>query len=78
MHRIPARCGLVGTMEFMSPEVVAREEAQAASDMWSVGVLVFMMVGFIITRILNRPFCNWRHIEFHQAKTKFKLSVNTV
>merc|ERR1719319_103501 len=39
-----ARCGLVGTMEFMSPEVVAREEAQAASDMWSVGVLVFMMV----------------------------------
>ena len=45
----PARCGLVGTMEFMSPEVVAREEAQAASDMWSVGVLVFMMVGFIIT-----------------------------
>ena len=39
-----ARCGMVGTVEFMSPEVIGSSYAVPASDMWSLGVMLFMMV----------------------------------
>ena len=39
-----AKCGIVGTVEFMSPEVVGDNYAVSASDMWSFGVMLFMMV----------------------------------
>ena len=39
-----ARCRKVGTVEFMSPEVVAGDYAQPESDLWSLGVMLFMMV----------------------------------
>ena len=39
-----ARCGMVGTVEFMSPEVVGGHFAQLESDLWSLGVMLFMML----------------------------------
>ena len=39
-----ARCGMVGTVEFMSPEVIGSSFAVPASDMWGFGVMLFMMV----------------------------------
>ena len=39
-----AGLGRCGTMEFMSPEVLACRGATTASDLWSIGVIVFMMV----------------------------------
>ena len=39
-----AKCGIVGTVEFMSPEVVADNYAVSASDLWSLGVMLFMML----------------------------------
>ena len=35
---------MCGTMEFMSPEVLACRGATKASDLWSIGVIIFMMV----------------------------------
>eukprot|EP00092_Neocalanus_flemingeri_P069246 GFUD01084800.1.p1 GENE.GFUD01084800.1~~GFUD01084800.1.p1 ORF type:complete len:215 (+),score=41.52 GFUD01084800.1:90-647(+) len=35
---------MVGTLEFMAPEIMKCTFASPASDMWSVGVLLFMMV----------------------------------
>ena len=40
--RIPIT--MCGTPEFISPEVMKCVSASSASDMWSVGVIVFMMV----------------------------------
>ena len=39
-----AKCSKVGTVEFMSPEVVAGDYAVPESDLWSLGVMLFMMV----------------------------------
>ena len=39
-----ARCGMVGTVEFMSPEVIGSSYAVPGSDLWSLGVMIFMMV----------------------------------
>ena len=39
-----AGLGMCGTMEFMSPEVLACRGATKASDLWSIGVIIFMMV----------------------------------
>ena len=39
-----AKCGIVGTVEFMSPEVVGGSYAVSASDLWSFGVMLFMMI----------------------------------
>ena len=39
-----AGLGRCGTMEFMSPEVLACRGATTASDLWSIGVIIFMMV----------------------------------
>ena len=41
-HRISIGC--CGTLEFISPEVLGCSHASFASDMWSVGVLFYMMV----------------------------------
>ena len=38
------KCNMVGTLEFMAPEVMKCTFASPASDLWSVGVLLFMMV----------------------------------
>ena len=35
---------MVGTLEFMAPEVMKCTFASPASDMWSVGVLIYMLV----------------------------------
>ena len=35
---------MCGTLEFMSPEVMRCSHASPASDMWSLGVILFMMV----------------------------------
>ena len=35
---------MCGTLEFMSPEVLRCSHASFASDMWSVGVVLYMMV----------------------------------
>jgi serine/threonine protein kinase len=35
---------ICGTVEFISPEVMACTNATIASDMWSVGVVLYMMV----------------------------------
>ena len=40
--RIPIR--LCGTLEFISPEVIRNSHASYASDMWSVGVNIYMMI----------------------------------
>jgi len=39
-----AGLGMCGTMEFMSPEVLSCRGATRASDIWSIGVIIFMMV----------------------------------
>ena len=41
-ERIPIN--MCGTLEFMSPEVMKCSHASFASDMWSVGVILYMMV----------------------------------
>ena len=41
-HRISIGC--CGTLEFISPEVLGFSHASSASDMWSVGVLFYMML----------------------------------
>ena len=41
-HKISIGC--CGTLEFISPEVLSCSHASFASDMWSVGVLFYMMV----------------------------------
>ena len=38
------KCNMVGTLEFMAPEIFKCTFASPASDMWSLGVLLFMMV----------------------------------
>ena len=38
------KCAMVGTLEFMAPEVVKCTFASPASDMWSLGVVLMMMV----------------------------------
>ena len=35
---------MVGTLEFMAPEVMTCRGANTAADMWSTGVVIFMMV----------------------------------
>ena len=35
---------MCGTLEFISPEVMRSSHASYASDMWSVGVIVYMMI----------------------------------
>ena len=35
---------MCGTLEFMSPEVMRCSHASPASDIWSIGVILFMMV----------------------------------
>ncbi|XP_023348884.1 myosin light chain kinase family member 4 [Eurytemora carolleeae] len=35
---------MVGTLEFMSPEVMKCSHASPASDMWSCGVLLYMLL----------------------------------
>ena len=35
---------MCGTLEFVSPEVVSCDHASRASDMWSVGVITYMMI----------------------------------
>ena len=35
---------MCGTLEFMSPEVMRCSHASPASDMWSLGVIMYMMV----------------------------------
>lgn len=35
---------MCGTLEFMSPEVMRCDHASFASDMWSIGVILYMMV----------------------------------
>jgi serine/threonine protein kinase len=40
--RIPIT--MCGTLEFMSPEVMRCSHASTASDMWSVGVILYMML----------------------------------
>ena len=47
LARLVEDCGglaMCGTLEFMSPEVLACRGATTASDIWSIGVIVFMMV----------------------------------
>ena len=47
LARLVQDCGglaMCGTLEFMSPEVLACRGATTASDIWSIGVIVFMMV----------------------------------
>ena len=39
-----AGLGMCGTLEFMSPEVLACRGANTAADIWSIGVVIFMMV----------------------------------
>lgn len=38
------RCGMDGTLEFMAPEVIRMTYCTAATDMWSLGVLIYMLV----------------------------------
>jgi len=38
------KCNMVGTLEFMAPEVMKCTFASTASDMWSVGVLFYMLI----------------------------------
>ena len=38
------KCNMVGTLEFMAPEIMNCTFASPLSDMWSMGVLLFMMV----------------------------------
>ena len=38
------KCNMVGTLEFMAPEIMNSKFASPLSDMWSMGVLLFMMV----------------------------------
>lgn len=40
--RIPIT--MCGTLEFMSPEVMRCSHASPASDMWSAGVILYMML----------------------------------
>ena len=40
--RIPIT--MCGTLEFMSPEVMRCSHASTASDMWSLGVILYMML----------------------------------
>ena len=35
---------MCGTLEFMSPEVMRCSHASTASDMWSLGVILYMML----------------------------------
>jgi len=44
---------MVGTLEFMSPEVLKCDHASTASDMWSVGVLLYTLLSGGIL-----PFCD--------------------
>jgi len=38
------KCSMVGTLEFMAPEVMKCTFASPASDMWSLGVVLMMLV----------------------------------
>ena len=40
--RVPIN--MCGTLEFMSPEVMRCHHASPASDMWSLGVIMYMMI----------------------------------
>ena len=35
---------MCGTLEFVSPEIISCDHASRASDMWSVGVIIYMMM----------------------------------
>ena len=35
---------MCGTLEFISPEVMRSSHASYASDMWSVGVIIYLMI----------------------------------
>ena len=37
-------CPVQGTVEFMAPELVSCKSASTGSDMWSVGVLAYMLL----------------------------------
>lgn len=38
------RCGMCGTIEYMSPEIMNCDEASPASDIWGVGVITYQLL----------------------------------
>lgn len=36
---------MVGTEDYIAPEIVSLEESGPAADLWSLGVIIYMMIG---------------------------------
>ena len=40
---------LFGSIDYVSPEALSRQEVSAASDMWSVGVILYILLsGYVV------------------------------
>ncbi len=83
--RIPIT--MCGTLEFMSPEVMKCSHASPASDMWSVGVVLYMMLSggvspfwagseYRTQRKIVRGIYDLEHPNFKQVGSSFQARAN--
>jgi eukaryotic-like serine/threonine-protein kinase len=47
MEQIKKKGTLVGTEDYIPPEVVAQEESGPEADLWSLGVILYIMLSGI-------------------------------
>jgi serine/threonine protein kinase len=38
------RATIVGTEDYIAPEILAQDDSGPASDLWSLGVILYMMI----------------------------------
>ena len=64
---------MIGTLEFMSPEVLRCDHASSASDMWSSGVLIYTMISGGIL-----PFSNKMRTCIMKKIIRYKIKQKTI
>uniref|UniRef100_A0AC35G481 Protein kinase domain-containing protein n=1 Tax=Panagrolaimus sp. PS1159 TaxID=55785 RepID=A0AC35G481_9BILA len=65
---------MIGTPEFVAPEVVNYEPLSPATDMWAVGVVTYILLSGgspFLGRTRDETFCNITSVNYHFSQTYF-------